>query len=413
MRVVRFLAKLTFAFLLAMVTLFATFFWFSNSRTSAQVTGQISVNKQLGRSDPTVFVGEYLTFTIDIVNNASFTVTKLPLTDIYNADVLGFADAVPPPDIIDASAGQLDWGDLTETFGDLAPGQSVRVVVGFIAEHPEPAIVNHAEVHDALGTGGDLGGDDSEDDSGEAVGGSSPVDKQLVPGLQPQRGLPLTFTVFITNDGYTTMTVVPLVDMYEPAWITFSYAVPPPDGIDVTRGVLTWTDVTSWTGDIPPHGVISVTTVFTALETVTNTINQVEVVHAQDWYSNDLAGGSDLVPIQIVEPTPVRLLDFQANEVAAYRIRLTWVTGVEIDNVGFNLYRAPTSVYAQAEKIAFVPACGGGTYTYDDVVDPTETTWWYWLVDVDTAGEEHVPVRASVTLTLTEYELYLPLLLRW
>jgi hypothetical protein len=413
MRFVKFLTKLAFALLLAMAILFISRFWFLGPLTRAQGIDDISVNKKLGRSDPTVFVGEYLTFTIDIVNNSPFTVTTLPLTDDYNASVLGFADAVPPPNDIDASVGQLDWSDLTETFGDLAPGQSVRVVVGFIAEHPEPAIVNHAEVHDAEGTGGDLGGGDSEDRSGESIGGSSPVDKQLAPGLQPQRGLPLTFTVFITNDGYTTMTVAPLVDRYEPAWITFSYAVPPPDGIDVTRGVLTWTDVTSWTGDIPPHGVISVTTVFTALKTVTNTINQVEVVHAQDWYSNDLAGGSDLVPIKIVEPTPVELLYFHATEVAVSHVRLAWATGVEIDNVGFNLYRAPTSVYAQAERIAFVPARGGGTYTYDDDVDPAETTWWYWLVDVDTAGVEHVPVRTSVTLTLTEHRLYLPLLLRW
>jgi hypothetical protein len=398
-----------------MATLTVAFFWLSNPRTAAQGGAVISVNKRLGRSDPTVFVGQYLTFTIDVVNNASFTVTKLPLTDVYNAGVLGFADAVPPPDSIDASAGQLDWSDLTEIFGDLAPGQSVRVVVGFIAEHPQPAIVNHAEVHDAEGTGGDLDGGDSEDDTGESIGGSSPVDKQLAPGLLPQRGLPLTFTVLITNDGYTTMTVAPLVDVYEPTYITFSYAVPPPDSLDTARGILTWTDVTAWTGDVPPHGVISVTIVFTALKTVTQTVNQAEVAHARDWYSNDLAGGSDLVPIEIIEPTPVRLRYFRAAVVAAQHVRLTWATAVEIDNVGFNLYRAPIPDYAQAARIAFIPTrayAGGATYMYDDVVDATEVTWWYWLVDVDTAGVERVPVKVGVMLTLAAHRLYLPLLLR-
>jgi hypothetical protein len=225
----------------------------------------------------------------------------------------------------------------------------------------------------------------------------------------------LTFTVFITNDGYTTMTVAPLVDRYDPAWITFSYAVPPPDSVDVASGVLTWTDLTAWTGDIPPYGVISVTAVFTALETVTHTVNQAEVMHARDWYSNDLTGGSDLVPIEIVEPTPVELLYFRATEVAASHVLVTWATDVEIDNIGFNLYRASTPRYAQAEKIAFIPARayeGGAIYTYDDIVDPTEITWWYWLVDVDTTGREWVPVRASVTLTLTAHRFYLPLLLR-
>ncbi len=416
MRFVKSLTKLTFAVLLAMAALMASLLLFLQPHIRAQTVDDISVTKQLGRSDPTVFVGEYLTFTIDIVNNSSFNVTRLPLSDDYNADVLGFVDAVPPPDSIDESTGSLDWNNLIDTFGELAPGESVQVVVGFIAEHPETAIVNYADVHDALGTGGELDGGDSDDEIDESVGGSSPVRKELAPEVQPQEGLPLTFTISITNDGYTTMTVAPLVDRYNPAWITFSYAAPPPDAVDAANGVLTWTDVTSWTGDIPPHGVISVTTVFTALETVTQTTNQAEVAHARDWYSNDLGIGSDLVPIEIVAPTPVRLLYFRAAQVAARHIQLTWATGVEIDNVGFNLYRAPTPDYAQAEKIAFVPSRaqgGGATYTYDDdILPPTEATWWYWLADVDTSGEEHTPVRAGVTLTFLAQKLYLPLVLR-
>jgi hypothetical protein len=255
----------------------------------AQTGGEIYVDKQLGRADPVVHVGEYLTFTILIENRSTFTVTTLPLSDTYNTAVLGYVDALPPPDSVDEGAGRLDWTDLTTT-GDLAPGQQVVVVVGFIAEHPAPAVVNAAEVHDALGASGALSGTTGTVTDTESVGGSSPVDKELLAGLVPQAGLPLTFTVVITNDGYTTMTVAPLVDTYDPALLQFSYAVPPPNLTDTIRGVLTWTDLTLWSGDIPAHGTVSVTTVFTALTAIDNTANRAEVAGASDWYGNDLAG---------------------------------------------------------------------------------------------------------------------------
>jgi hypothetical protein len=296
--------KLATALTLAAVALGALTLALSAQSARAQ-GGDIYVDKQLGRAAPVVHVGEYLTFTILIRNDAAFTVTTLPLSDTYNAAVLGYKDAVPPPDNVDEPAGRIDWNDLTIPFGDLSPGQQIVVVVGFIAEHPETAVVNRAEVHDALGASGALSGTTSTVTDTESVGGSSPVDKELLGGLIPQAGLPLTFTIVITNDGYTTMTVAPLVDTYDPTVLQFSHAVPPPDLADAANGVLTWTDVTSWTGDIPAHGAVSVTTVFTALTAIGNTANRAEVSGASDWYGNDLAGGADDVPITIIEgPTP-------------------------------------------------------------------------------------------------------------
>lgn len=267
----------------------------------AQGSDQIYVNKQLGREDPVVFVGEYLTFTITIRNDTAFTITTLPLVDTYNAQVLGYADAAPPPDSVDPAAGQIDWSDLTTSFGDLAVGQQITVVVGFIAEHPETAIVNAAEVHDAIGSGGAISDTLGVITGTESVGGSSPVEKVLSSRTIPQVGLPLTFTIIITNQGYTTMTIVPLVDTYNPEWLAFKSAVPPPDEVNAAQGVLTWTDVTLWTGDVPPHETIMVTTVFTALLSGDGMTNQAEVIGATDWYSNDMGGGSDQVPITIIQ----------------------------------------------------------------------------------------------------------------
>ncbi|MFN2271433.1 MAG: hypothetical protein ACK2US_11390 [Anaerolineae bacterium] len=296
--------KLATSLTLATVALVALILMVSSRSVRAQ-SGDIYVEKQLGRPSPVVYVGEYLTFTIFIRNDSAFTVTTLPLSDTYNTVVLGFVDATPPPDSVDEGAGRLDWGDLTTYFGNLPPGASILVVVGFIAEHPETAVVNAAEVHDALGAGGALSGTNSTLTNTTSVGGSSPVEKDLLEGLIPQVGLPLTFTITITNNGYTTMTVMPLIDTYNPAWMAFSYAVPPPDIVDEVNGELTWLDLTNWAGDVPAHGTITVTAVFTAL-IAGDAVNSAEVSGAVDWYENELAGGSDLVPITIIEgPTPI------------------------------------------------------------------------------------------------------------
>lgn len=274
-------------------------------------TQNIYVDKQLGRDDPTVHVGEYLTFTIYIENRSAFTVTTLPLSDTFNTGVLAFVDAVPAPDSVNGSTGRLDWTDLTTYFGDLGPGESVLVVTGFIAEHPAPAVVNAAEVHDAVNNIGELEGGGDTSDDGESIGGSSPVDKSLLNGVVPEVGLPLTFTIRITNSGFITMTTVPLLEDYDPAYLRFEFAIPQPDAVDEVMGELVWSDLTTWLGDVPPHEAVQVLVVFTALAPIDVTTNSAGVSGATDWYGNELAAGADQVPITIVEegqatatPTP-------------------------------------------------------------------------------------------------------------
>lgn len=269
---------------------------------AAAQTAEIYVNKQLGRADPTVGVGEYLTFTIFIENRTNFTVTVLPLTDRFNNAVLGYVDATPAPDTVDVVNGQLDWADLTTTFGDLAPGQSVTVVVGFTAEHPAPVVVNEAEVHDAVNASGGLPSSGSQSGEGEAIGGAAPIDKSLLDGVVPEMGLPLTFTIRITNDGFTTMTVVSLLEDYEPEYLRFLSAEPQPDSVDEVSGELRWSDLTDWFGDLSAHESVTVFVVFEALASIDVTNNRASTSGGKDWYDNDLDGGEDLVPIQIVAP---------------------------------------------------------------------------------------------------------------
>jgi hypothetical protein len=73
--------RLILALALASFALAALGLVLSTQSASAQAGGDIYVDKRLGRADPIVHVGEYLTFTILIRNDTAFTVTTLPLSD--------------------------------------------------------------------------------------------------------------------------------------------------------------------------------------------------------------------------------------------------------------------------------------------------------------------------------------------
>jgi len=111
-------------------------------------------------------------------------------------------------------------------------------------------------------------------------------------------------------------------------------------------------------------------------------------------------------------PTAVELLYFRADWLSGHQVRLMWATALEVDNFGFNLYRANIDDLGHASQIHFEPAGpqGGGsgaTYVYTDTA-PYEGTWWYWLADVDTQGREtfHAPINATVQSNM--YRVYLP-----
>jgi hypothetical protein len=279
----------------------------------SRAQGGIQVDKQLGRSSSVVRVGELLTFTIYVTNSSGFTLTSVPMTDTYRADILGYAFSQPfePDDqaIIGAS-GLLTWNNIAVPgmFGPIADGQAVSFTIGFTAEHPATAIVNAAGVHDAQDESGSQSFGGNSQAENDAVGGAAPVEKRIEPpGFTPEVGLPLTFTMVITNDGATVMTELGLVDRYDPTALIFYYAIPTPTLVLTDTGVISWLDLTDYFGDIPADTTVTVTTVFTALPGIglIETSNRAEVVGALDVYSNVLVAGSDQVPITIIgAPTP-------------------------------------------------------------------------------------------------------------
>ena len=101
---------------------------------------------------------------------------------------------------------------------------------------------------------------------------------------------------------------------------------------------------------------------------------------------------------------------------AADRVLLSWETGSEVDNAGFNLWRSDPegSAYVRINE-RLIPAEGdaasGARYRYTDRDVTLETTCYYKLEDVNTHGVSafHGPVSAMPGRIR---RIYLPLVLR-
>jgi uncharacterized repeat protein (TIGR01451 family) len=208
----------------------------------AQALLRVEIKKTLAGSN-VVQVGQYLTFTIRITNTGTISVAQLPLLDTYDATILRFERAAPPPATV--SAGTLAWTNLTTDtlFGPLAPGQSIAVVTVFRAIAPKPATVNAAATGTLVGVDGQTGTGGSGQAGGGTVGGRVIVQKNLSPGMLPVSGQPITFTIAITNDGAADIVALPLQDTYSTEVLRFLRASPPPTSVNTATGELRWDDL--------------------------------------------------------------------------------------------------------------------------------------------------------------------------
>jgi hypothetical protein len=113
------------------------------------------------------------------------------------------------------------------------------------------------------------------------------------------------------------------------------------------------------------------------------------------------AQNSTTYKVATTGPLAVTLAYFDAQG-QADRVVVTWETVSEIDNAGFNLYRAGNAA-GPLTLLAFVlsqapGATHGAVYSYEDLAVQPGQTHWYWLEDVDLGGATtlHGPVSATV-----------------
>jgi hypothetical protein len=101
-------------------------------------------------------------------------------------------------------------------------------------------------------------------------------------------------------------------------------------------------------------------------------------------------------------PLAVTLANFEAIS-ADDHVLVRWETVRELDNLGFNLYRNTTAAMPSSplnsELIpSQAPGSGqGSVYEYQDNDVEADTTYYYWLEDVDTNGTTTRDRAVSVT----------------
>jgi LPXTG-motif cell wall-anchored protein len=288
---------------------------------SAQ-TGTLSmeISKRLQVSD-VIQVGQELTFTIRITNTGTISITTLPLIDEYESSILQLERTIPlsSTNIVTPATGGglITWSDLTTdtVFGPLNPGQSIEIITVFRAIAPRVATVNRARIGAAVGFGGQEYAGDERSSTGDAIGGQVIVRKELVTDTVAASGLPLTFTITISNDGAADLTRIPLRDTFDLTYLQFASAIPTPtltSTATITEGVLEWDNVLTGLGltRLRPGEIITVTTVFTALRSVEAAfINRAEASGVRDEFDDDVQAPRQAeVPIRIIpgpaEATP-------------------------------------------------------------------------------------------------------------
>ncbi len=330
----------------------------------------VSVEKALDDADGYVPVGGTLTYTITVTNTGNTGIPVVPLTDTYDPAYLGFVSASVAPDA--ATPGLLTWNDL----GSLAPQGTHQVTLTFEALQPgsSPATDDTA----AVDTEDEFGDETTDTSTNEDLTITDPrigVEKELV---HPDAFIPVggtaTYTITVSNDGDTDLTApVSLTDTYDPAYLEFASATPPPSA--VAAGTLTWDDLSGGAG-LAPGDYAEVTVSFTLLRpgttpatdnTVSASAQDEHGVPVDDEYTNE--GLTVTNPRLEVEKMvkPGQEIPVRVQETAAFVITVT--------NTGDTAVPAPVSLTDDYDPayLGFASATpppsavAAGTLTWDDL----------------------------------------------
>jgi len=356
------------------------------------------------------------TYSIRIENTGYVTFTAMRLTDtLPSTDFHYIGSSGDPADADTVAEPLLVWNDL----GVLPPGDSVTVSFAVTAT---PGITgtywNTATVRVETAPGDVL--TDTDNVPVDIRDPAVLINKEIL-GLDRDGVAPdyVTFTIAITNVGPSVIDVLPMVDQYDPYYLSFHDAAPYPDSVNDSAGRLVWNDLTASLGNLATGDTFHIVTVFDiAHEINVTTTNVVTTTDAVDDYDNPVNDDDDEEEIGGQEddddvPTPIEVLYFRAvGEEAS--VRLEWATAAELDLDGFSVYRAPSASFGDAQTIAYIPAAGPGSeYSHVDRDVTAGQVYWYWLVEEVSAGDPDTygPEQGGAGIDSLPYRLYLPLVL--
>jgi uncharacterized repeat protein (TIGR01451 family) len=320
-------------------------------------------------------VGETMAFELTVINTGDVEFANVPIADIYDTNQLSFVSAVPPP-LDPSDDGSLDW-----TASLLPGGGSATVIVNFMAVTASvgtnvatasplvppglsgvPPQTSSVPYEIAFGSIGDTVWVDTN-------GNGAPDENLAIEGLNSVR-----VRLFRVSGGLTNF--VAEVFSGTAAGQRGQYLF-----TNLPFGVYF---VEADAGTVPPS--LNVSTTPTGL--ITNITPDITIAGADFGF-------------MAANPTAVDLLYFTARE-GAQGVVIEWATGVEIDNLGFNVYRATARggerVRVNGSMIDGTGSGQGRVYEARDEAAAAAGTYFYWLEDVEFDGDAtlHGPVRVVI-----------------
>lgn len=135
----------------------------------------------------------------------------------------------------------------------------------------------------------------------------------------------------------------------------------------------------------------------------------------QEFTNTASATGATSDSVSLCQPTAVTLDYFDAEN-TPNGVRLVWATGLEIDTLGFNLYRGntPNGEYARINpeliRAKYIGMLQGGSYYWLDADAQPGKTYYFMLEEVDTHGHNtrYGPAVVTPPEIVVPYQVYLP-----
>ncbi|MFN8483463.1 MAG: GEVED domain-containing protein [Anaerolineae bacterium] len=214
---------------------------------------RVNVEKRLitPRSGLIQELGSDATYEVVVRNTGNLPLVTVPLTDTFNASIFDLISTSIPPST--NSGGKLTWTNLA-VGAPLAPGQSIAMLMVLRNKACPPinqiTYANSAGVTGALASfrNGTLPVPPSYSSANVDVVCAqvkltktllSPPDRVVSPNVAGRSTL--TFRIDITNTGNITVTRLPLVDSWDPAYLDFLRVGPnDPSPDEIISGGLTW-----------------------------------------------------------------------------------------------------------------------------------------------------------------------------
>jgi uncharacterized repeat protein (TIGR01451 family) len=122
-------------------------------------------------------------------------------------------------------------------------------------------------------------------------------------------------------------------------------------------------------------------------------------------------------PVGDEDPRFIELVSFTATLRGQNAIDVRWETGLEINSWGFHLLRSSDGTRANAERVTteLIPARGnstsGATYLWTDTAEPGDTSYTYWLQEIERDGtiNEYGVAVVSIPVSSADNHVYIPL----